>query len=93
MINRIPGPVAIAAIAITGWAVEAGAQRDEAGPERTALDDQPPRMLNAFFGLDNALPPRAAAGISKGGIRHRDPKRVDVQRDLDPNNSRPERLQ
>ena len=27
--------------------------------ERTTLDDHPPRMVSAFFGLDNALPRRA----------------------------------
>lgn len=28
---------------------------------RTALDDEPARIVEAFFGLDNALPPRARA--------------------------------
>jgi hypothetical protein len=29
-------------------------------PPRTRLDDEPPRLVNAFFGLDDALPARAA---------------------------------
>jgi hypothetical protein len=31
-----------------------------APPPNTALDDQPPRIVSAFFGLDDALPMRAA---------------------------------
>ena len=34
------------------------AQNRELIPERTSLDDQPPRMVGAFFGLDNDLPRR-----------------------------------
>lgn len=36
------------------------AHAQELVQERTALDDQPPRMLSAFFGLDNGLPLRRA---------------------------------
>ncbi len=31
-------------------------QREALIPERTSLDDHPPRLVSAFFGLDNALP-------------------------------------
>ena len=33
---------------------------------RTALDDEPPQMLNAFFGLDDALPPVASVLCPEG---------------------------
>lgn len=41
-------------------------------PPATALDREPPRLLNAFFGLDDALPPRSwvlcRAGPGRDGM-------------------------
>lgn len=37
------------------------AQRQELTPESSSLDDHPPRMVSAFFGLDDALPMRTLA--------------------------------
>ena len=36
-------------------ALVAFAQRQQPIPDRTSLEDQPPRMVSAFFGLDNAV--------------------------------------
>jgi hypothetical protein len=44
------GPLLLAVLALA-----AGCARPRPTP-RTALDDQPPRMVSAFFGLDHAMP-------------------------------------
>ena len=46
---------ALGMVALTQVAV---AQNRELIPERTSLDDQPPQMVGALFGLDNDLPRR-----------------------------------
>ena len=55
------GNVAILAIAALALAScihpEDGA--DQVQIEPTSLDKEPPRLISAFFGLDNSLPPRA----------------------------------
>jgi len=45
----------VAALGMVALTQVAFAQRQELIPERTSLDGQPPRMVSAFFGLDNAL--------------------------------------
>jgi len=50
----------VATLGLVALTLVACAQRQELIPERTSLDDHPPRMVSAFFGLDNALPLRAA---------------------------------
>jgi hypothetical protein len=55
----------VAALGLVALTPMAFAQRQESIPERTSLDDDPPRMVSAFFGLDNELPrrrPRSAPG-------------------------------
>jgi len=51
----------VAALELVALTPVAFGQRQEFIPERTSLDDHPPRMVSAFFGLDNGLPRRAAA--------------------------------
>ena len=48
----------VAALIMVALTQVAFAQNQELIPERTSLDDQPPRMVSAFFGLDNDLPRR-----------------------------------
>ena len=48
----------VAALITVALTQVAFAQNQELIPERTSLDDQPPRMVSAFFGLDNDLPRR-----------------------------------
>ena len=45
----------VAALIMVALTQVAFAQSQEPIPERTSLDDQPPRMVSAFFGLDNDL--------------------------------------
>ena len=53
----------VAALGLAALALVGCALRQEPTParvtERTTLDDHPPQMVSAFFGLDNALPRRA----------------------------------
>ena len=56
--NCTSAAVMVAVALTSGCATTSNEQG--APPPNTALDDQPPRMVNAFFGLDDALPMRAA---------------------------------
>ncbi|MFP6806464.1 MAG: hypothetical protein VB957_04690 [Pseudomonadales bacterium] len=49
----------IAALSLVALTMVSCAQPQEIIPDKTSLDDHPPRMVSAFFGLDNALPLRA----------------------------------
>jgi hypothetical protein len=51
-------------------------------PSRTALDDQPPRMVSAFFGLDNAIEGLRYKGAD--GMPVTFSKRVQVPSSLEP---------
>jgi len=54
---------ALAQVVVVAMAVSACAT---SSVPQTALDDAPPQMLNAFFGLDDALPPVAAMLCPEG---------------------------
>jgi hypothetical protein len=62
----------IATLGLFALPLVAFAQPQELIPEKTSLDDHPPRTVSAFFGLDNALSLRAArlwpSALGKDGI-------------------------
>ena len=54
--------IALSSITLLLAACQEGSERSASSPiEKTVIDERPPRMVSAFFGLDNALPPRAVA--------------------------------
>nr|WP_281720341.1 hypothetical protein [Nitrosomonas nitrosa] len=55
----------VAALGLVALTQVSFGQQQEFIPERTSLDDHPPRMVSAFFGIDNDLPlrrPRSTPG-------------------------------
>ena len=63
--HRLFIDLSVAALCVVTMTPMAFAQRQEWIPGKTSLDDAPPRMVSAFFGLDNDLPqrrPRAMRG-------------------------------
>jgi hypothetical protein len=55
----------VAALGLVALTQVSFGQRQGFIPEKTSLDDQPPRMVSAFFGIDNDLPlrrPRSTPG-------------------------------